>query len=153
MLDIDRRTVLVGSLLATGSVKPALAALQDSTNSPRMLQLRLCDFFGLNANTASLLAERLQWRGDWPALVVTRSRFASVENLSEQQSCRSTQSSSSLLAIYSSRLREVSTWRRVGGTDAVFFGVQMAAYRFNGHLACIVQPEGATLPRHITLKV
>lgn len=153
MLDFDRRSVLVGSLLAAEGADAATGAVCAGASSGRLLQKRLSQFFGLDEGTAWLLTERLRWRGDWPARLAASDWITSLRGLSERQACRSTRPSSSLLAIYPTRLGDTTRWQRLSGADAEVLGMHMTAYRSSGRLACLVRPLGKGAFNHITLEV
>jgi len=153
MIDLDRRSVLIGSLLAAGAAEP-LQAYHSGPDSARALQLKLSNFFGLDEEPGWLLAERLIWNASRPSMLASKDSIHSLAALARGQiSCRCTVPDRALLAIYPSRVREITSWRKVAGTDAAVLGVRMSAYRAGGQLACLIQRQGANASSTIVLEV
>lgn len=153
MLDLDRRSVLIGSLLVASAAEP-LHAYQPGPASARALQLKLSDFFGLDEGAGWLLAERLTWNGSRPSMLASKDSIHSLAApAGGQVACRCTVPNRALLAIYPSRVRESTSWRKVAGTDAAVLGVRMSAYRAGGQLACLIQRQGASASSTIVLEV
>jgi hypothetical protein len=153
MLDFDRRTVLIGSLLTAGATQATPSAHQSNEQSVWLLERRLRKLLALDEGSSWLLAERLKWKGKWPAALVANGYISPSDVASDRRPCSTTLRAGSVMAIYPSRFHETTVWRRVPDVEADVLGVHMSAYRSHGHLACLLRPQGAPAPDRIELEV
>lgn len=154
MLDFDRRTVLLGSLvspLGSESVS-SIGALESHTG--RRLRNWLVQFFSIDDESGWLLTERLKWRGKWPSLLVSGGAITPLAGLQVNQiACSSTLPSGAALAVYPRRLREITTWRRIPAAEVEVLGKHLSSFRSNGQLACLILPQGSSAPERVVVEV